>query len=632
LFLAVIIIKMYIRCVACLTTTDAETFPLAAILPDYFKTKLTVLQVLELVTSTSVYKYVSPNSICSACLKKLKECYVFIEEFKKSQIWLDENLAKEMPETQTLELEEDRLDKDNLTEILKIECEPEFDFEIKSVDISSQEIISDEMTSESVDTDHTYPIPPQKLRGLPISPKKALKKLQEVPTATKKSPKKKPEVPIAPSKFREIKPKGLFVMSVVDILNSATKFGNIISTREKTNIATMDNKNTKDVQENSVVMSVGDVLNSSSRPRRRNYPREDLNNAKIIIKKIKVEVKKEEQQDEEKQEEQKIKTEFCEYCNNVYSSKRTLVRHKRRMHAEEYKAEVKEKDEAKEEENQQPVSCEICNTEYSSKKSFKSHMQRMHTPDPQGKLKCKTCGVQCRTRSAYIHHCAKHKGALYNCDQCDKVCSTYSRIKYHKLVAHGNKIFLCNQCGERFTYARALRFHEVLAHQIGDKPYMCRYCGFRCLQISNLRRHERCHTNERPYQCKFCEKTFRGRSEMHSHRRIVHERVTRLQCKYCGKMFFRMWNMKLHTLQHKGNYKCTICTKPKTFIDEEVLNFHYSNYHKIRADQQEAKNENASDNDNGQYVSDDVQENIDLNYFMQSDENESDNPDSSPDS
>ncbi|CAH1173541.1 unnamed protein product [Phaedon cochleariae] len=222
--------------------------------------------------------------------------------------------------------------------------------------------------------------------------------------------------------------------------------------------------------------------------------------------------------------------------------------------------------------------CEICAKIYSSWRKLRLHRSRIHlTKDKTYTYTCEICGVQCKSKSTFIHHKLKHTGKRFKCEVCNKSYFTKALLKVHKLGHANERQHLCQVCGATFNYPNALIYHMRL--HTGEKSYKCEFCQKMFRMPGALNRHRRTHTNDRPYKCQFCDKRFRSLGEVKSHE-CIHTGHRPYSCPLCPKGFYKTHNMRVHMLSHPGPYRCPFC--PRGLAAPHLLPLHVKTSHKGR--------------------------------------------------
>ena len=142
----------------------------------------------------------------------------------------------------------------------------------------------------------------------------------------------------------------------------------------------------------------------------------------------------------------------------------------------------------------------------------------------------------------------KRKRGQHECDVCEKVFVTPSKLAIHMRIHTNEKPYEYDVCEKRFRESGTLQKHMRI--HTNEKRYECDVCdeGFR--QYGHLQRHMRIHTNERPYECNECEKRFSRADTLQNHMRI-HTNENPYECDVCEKRFTTSSNLKRHkSTQH----------------------------------------------------------------------------------
>ena len=168
---------------------------------------------------------------------------------------------------------------------------------------------------------------------------------------------------------------------------------------------------------------------------------------------------------------------------------------------------------------------------------------------------CDKCGKTFHSKKHFYDHKKVHlrkegdESLFKHCDKCDKKFACSTSLKEHVQVFHDNIMFICELCPMTFKTTKSLKLHINQIHST-DKTFECKVCGVRKGSISNLRKHERVHS-EPKFQCSFCPKKLSSQQTLAAHERH-HTGEKSFKCTRCPAAFTSNMGLAQHT---KGVHK-----------------------------------------------------------------------------
>ena len=183
----------------------------------------------------------------------------------------------------------------------------------------------------------------------------------------------------------------------------------------------------------------------------------------------------------------------------------------------------------------------------------------MIPPNLDGGFSCNVCNRLCSTWTKLKHHILQvHEGYLYKCTKCEEQFGSIPKIESHHVEKHSKAPFRCEICQQNFIHQRNLRTHQ------GESQLQCTECDFIACNKTLLVVHSKTHDPrflDGLFKCNFCEYRNKRRSNLDYHVNLVHEKVKGYLCDQCTFESSRKNEVVEHKkVRHEGiKYKCDSC-------------------------------------------------------------------------
>ena len=300
-------------------------------------------------------------------------------------------------------------------------------------------------------------------------------------------------------------------------------------------------------------------------------------------------------------------TYLCEPCNMMFISEEKFMEHSITVHNEQPEnIEIKQAEDLTVHEEENPYLCGLCNICFSSQEQFKIHFETMHENKNHENIGSEFTTIQKKEES-------------FLCQPCNLCFSSEKKFQDHFQRTHGevnNKSddyktskapevkdpFLCGPCNIGFTSEDIFKDHIKYVHEerkdeienslnsltrnsneewkikaenqslayTGRKSITCCYCDERFPTIETLTQHSiSVHEGKKIYYCPICDSTFSQKQNLIEHVRSVHDnKMDQIQCCYCEDTFFRLQDLKAHSVTSHQGRKCFYCSVCDTVFSQ----------------------------------------------------------------
>jgi len=119
----------------------------------------------------------------------------------------------------------------------------------------------------------------------------------------------------------------------------------------------------------------------------------------------------------------------------------------------------------------------------------------------------------------------------YICRWCEYFAEGISDIKKHERIHTNVKPFICTICSYQTTDPSTLRKHSNI--HLPVKPFPCYLCDYRGARKSHLNDHMRRHTGEKPFKCSKCNYRAHVKNGLKNHAHHHTEQKWLFKCDTC---------------------------------------------------------------------------------------------------
>lgn len=222
--------------------------------------------------------------------------------------------------------------------------------------------------------------------------------------------------------------------------------------------------------------------------------------------------------------------------------------------------------------------CELCNQLFATEEDIEDHFECHHMDEETVTHKCEFCN-KCYKSEALLH---RHNKRMHDGNSDEQISSmSLEDGKFIKV----DSMIICPNCKLTFKTVRSLRRHEKQVHGLVEDPFACLYCPDRFDSMQQLLKHSYTHMDGTDIQCKYCAKIFAKIYNYNRHIRLCHhskmdhsdqmetlEEGDSLRCEECDETFATQDELIYHSAIHATqNLTCPLCQEKFDNVDAVTL-------------------------------------------------------------
>ncbi|XP_066598006.1 zinc finger protein 729-like [Prorops nasuta] len=286
----------------------------------------------------------------------------------------------------------------------------------------------------------------------------------------------------------------------------------------------------------------------------------------------------------------------CRFCLKTSASKDHLAAHIAKIHRYEPEVRKNTKESTKfkvtKTEDGFLHYCEKCNKGFHKRYLLRRHIKgcQNYRKDPGALLtRCRACERIFKDRASLQKHIENHH-STYTCHLCNETITSKLGIMTHNRIKHMNHPDLtCDHsgCNKLFRTKEDLESHRK-DHKYHNNPNVCDFCGDTVENKLKLKMHVlSLHRNEIGVSCGVCLIPMKDPKDLKKHVADVHGSILSNPntCQVCGKQYASKWKAFDHTKKCHGKVFRTCKQCLAVFTNDADIRQHYEQVHNVPNDQ-----------------------------------------------